>query len=128
MISMVSKRNVFCRRLFVLEKYLKQFIFRANFNANAANAASTYVLEVVLHILGAFFRVEISLPVRRRFFTENRASGASSLTNHALAASVFDDGKFRLQGCVRQNGGKAYFTAVVDREEKPAFPHEPKPR
>ena len=94
-------------RLFV------EFVFGADFDAYAANAASADVLEVFFHVLGAFFRVEVAFAVRGGKFAVNCASGASLLANVAAAATVFNDGEFALQRTIGKYGGKADFAAVV---------------
>ena len=73
-----------------------QLIFRANLDTNAANAPSADILEVLFHIPRAFFRVKISLSVRRRFYAVNRACRASVLTKLTITTAVFDNGQFVL--------------------------------
>ena len=83
---------------------------------------------MLFHILRAFFRIEIAIPVRGRFFTENRACGAGFFTNLTISAPVFNDGQFRLHRQIGQNGGKAHLTAVVRGYKQTAFAYEAQAR
>ena len=77
---------------------LLQFVFWADLDTDSANAPSADILKMLLHIARAFFRVEISVSVRRRLFPENRARRAGFLTERTISAAVFDNRLFRRQG------------------------------
>ena len=98
-------------------KRLVEFIFRANANANAANAPAPHVLKVFLHVFRAFFRVKIALSVRGRQRTVDRAGRAGGLATLTVAAPVFDDGTFAYKGHIRQNGGESNLAAILLGEE-----------
>ena len=106
---------------------LAEFILWANLHANTAHAPSTDVLEILFHIAGAFFGVKIPFSIRGGQGAEDGACRTSHLTNMAISAPVFDDGKLICKGHVRDDGGKAHFTAIFFREEKTAFPNKAKP-
>ena len=107
---------------------LAEFVLWTNLYTDTAHAPSTDVLEIFLHIAGAFFGVKIPFPIRGGQGAEDGASRASRLTSMAIPTPVFDDGKLICKGHVRDDGGKAYFTAVFFGEEKTAFSDKTKTR
>ena len=92
-----------------------QFVFGTDFDADTADAPSADVLEMLFHVLGALFRVEVARAVRRGRRPVNGAGRAGLLTDLAISAPVFDQGQFAFEGQVREDGGKADFTAVFRR-------------
>ncbi len=108
--------------------FLSKFIFRANLYTDAAYTSAPDILEIVLHITGAFFGVKIPFSVRCRGRSKDCACRASRLAGVAIFAPVFDDGKLICEGHVCDHGRKTHFTAIFFGEEKSAFSDKTKPR
>jgi hypothetical protein len=72
---------------------LAKFVFGANFYTDAAYAAPANVLEIFLHVSGAFFGVKITFAIRGRGRAEDCACGTSRLTSMTISAAIFDDGE-----------------------------------
>ena len=106
---------------------LAEFVLWTNLYTDTAYATTADILEIFFHISGTFFGVKISLPIRGGQGAEDSPCRASRLTCMAISTSIFDDGKLICKGHVRDDGGKAYFTAIFFREEKTAFPNEAEP-
>ena len=104
-----------------------KLVFRADFNADTANASSADVLEFFLHVFRAFFRIVVSFPVRFGQFSEDCPSRASTHTSGAFSAPVFNHFSRRSKGHVRNHGGKSYLAAVFFGQEKSAFSDKTKP-
>ena len=107
---------------------LAEFVLWTNLYTDTAYTPSADVLEIFLHIAGTFFGVKIPFPIRGGQGAENSPCRASRLTTMAISAPIFDDGKLICKGHVRDDGGKAHFTAIFFREEKTAFPDKTKTR
>ena len=107
---------------------LAKIVLGAYFDTYAANTAPADVLEMFLHVLGAFFGVVVALSVRGRLFAEDCPCRAGLHTRFAFSATVFNHGAGGQGGHIRQDGGKTDFTAVLLRQEKTAFAYEAEPR
>ena len=94
-----------------------QFIFWADLDTNAAHAPSADVLEMLLHVSGTFFRVEIPFPIPRRLFAVNCPRRAGAHAGGTLPATVFNDGQFALQRHICEDRGEAELTAKLIGEE-----------
>ena len=64
----------------------------------SANASSSNILEMLFHVFGTFFGVDIAFSIFCRFLPKDCPRRTSFCTNLAISTSVFKDGKFAFHG------------------------------
>ena len=96
----IRKRAKFLRSFFVFLSLSTKLVFGADFDTYPANASPADVLEMLFHILGTFFRVEVAFAVRGGKLAVDCARGTSLLADGTVSATVFNDGAFALYGAI----------------------------
>ena len=104
-----------------------EFVFGADFDADAANAPPADVLEMFLHVLRAFFGVVVSFAVRFGELPKDCPCWASAHTRCTFSTAIFDDFSLGSDGHVRNHRRKAHLAAVLFGEKKSAFSNETEP-
>jgi hypothetical protein len=90
-----KKRRGKLSAFFVGKDRLK-LVFGTNAHTDSAYAPSADILEMLFHIFGAFFRIEIALAVCGGQFPKDCACRASVLAKGTISTAVFNHGQLIL--------------------------------